>query len=78
MVLLLVLATRPAFSSQGQPPETAESPHFEVEDTETVRAPVVIDGEMLFSVRGISALPAEKRAEQIRKPRFGRLHVIRR
>ncbi len=65
VVLLFGLATRPAFSSQGQPHETAESSHFEAEDTETVRAPVVIDGEMLFSVRGISALPAEKRAQQI-------------
>src|SRR5215468_464964 len=35
-------------------------------DVDDVTAPVVVDGVQLFSVRGLSSLPAEIRARQIR------------
>src|SRR5262249_60598336 len=49
-------AARP--QAQSGEPQTAE--------TGVLSAPVVIDGRTLYSVRGVSAFPAEKRAEIIR------------
>jgi len=55
--------------STGQPLAASERtapPAAEVEaETEYARASVTLDGEVLFSVRGVQAYPAEKRAEVI-------------
>ncbi|RPI49466.1 MAG: mechanosensitive ion channel family protein, partial [Acidobacteria bacterium] len=64
VVLVLFMGTVPAFGGQSQPYGTTESSLAEAE-AEIVQAPVVIDGEVLFSVRGISVYPAEQRAQQI-------------
>lgn len=45
--------------------ETAEPPVDESEQSETFKAPVIIDGDMLFFLRGSSALPAPERAETV-------------
>jgi small-conductance mechanosensitive channel len=50
---------------QGQPGLPAEAPTAQVEAPAAARAPVVIDGEVLFNVRGITAYPAERRAAEI-------------
>ena len=42
------------------PPETAED-----QDTGVFKAPVIIDGEELFTLRGSSALPAKERAADV-------------
>lgn len=41
------------------------APTSEVEGAEYVRAPVVLDGKILFRVRGVTAYPAEQRAQAI-------------
>jgi len=55
--------------STGQPLEASGQPAppaAEVEaETEYARASVTLDGEVLFSVRGVEAYPAEKRAQVI-------------
>jgi small-conductance mechanosensitive channel len=59
--LLILSAVLPAFSQEttDTPRETREA------DNEVRLAPVVVDGEPLFSVRGVTAYPAELRASQI-------------
>jgi len=57
---LLVLAAQWA-PAQETPSEVEMSPHEAVVPT----APVMLDGEELFSVRGVSALPAAERAARI-------------
>lgn len=59
-----VWETAPAFG-QGQPGLPSEAPIAQVEAPAIARAPVVIDGEVLFDVRGITAYPAERRAAEI-------------
>ena len=56
VLLLIVGATAPA---------PAQQPASSAAVTGETLAPVVIDGESLFFVRGISAYPAETRARQI-------------
>lgn len=59
--LLILSAVLPAFSQ-----ETADTPReTRGADKEIRLAPVVVDGESLFSVRGVTAHPAELRASQI-------------
>ena len=53
---LLPVNAQPPVSS----PSTAENTEIEIPT-----APVVVDGKTLFSLRGVSAYPAEKRAQQI-------------
>jgi small-conductance mechanosensitive channel len=53
----------------SQPVEAQESPTDapvpEAAESETFMAPVIIDGDVLFQVRGSSALPAPERAEEV-------------
>jgi small-conductance mechanosensitive channel len=56
--------TAPAFGQDsGAAPEAA--PHKGAPRADATLAPVVIDGETLFSVRGLSTFPAERRAREI-------------
>ncbi|MCX8954330.1 mechanosensitive ion channel [Ruegeria sp. NA] len=43
----------------------AESPLTETAEPDTFMAPVIVDGDVLFQVRGSSALPAPERAEGV-------------
>jgi small-conductance mechanosensitive channel len=63
-VLLVLNAALPALAQETDeaPRETRESRNVE---NEIRVAPVVVDGESLFSVRGVTAHPAELRASQI-------------
>ena len=58
----LAVAVGGAVPVFGQAPE---APFGQLDPLAVVRAPVVIDGEELFSVRGITAYPAERRAAEI-------------
>ncbi len=53
----------------SQPVQAQESPTDapapEAAESETFMAPVIIDGDVLFQVRGSSALPAPERAEEV-------------
>ncbi len=53
----------------SQPVQAQESPTDapapEAAESETFMAPVIIDGDVLFQVRGSSALPARERAEEV-------------
>ncbi len=53
----------------SQPVEAQESPTDtpvpEAAESESFMAPVIIDGDVLFQVRGSSALPAPERAEEV-------------
>ena len=66
IVLLLALLTQlPTVAhAQESAPEVAES---QAQTDDTFAAPVVIDGETLFFVRGFSALPAPERAARIQQ-----------
>jgi small-conductance mechanosensitive channel len=57
-------AAQPAPSSPPPAPRAAEESGPDAEAAH-VTAPVVLDGEMLFRVRGTSAFPAEERARRI-------------
>ncbi len=61
IVLVLACTGAPAF---GQTPATPDVEALRSEATAV--APVIVDGEPLFSVRGVSAFPAETRAAGIR------------
>jgi small-conductance mechanosensitive channel len=65
--VVLAVAVGWAAPAFGQAPtnQTAEPPLADVEGLGVIRAPVVIDGEVLFSLRGVSAYPAERRAADI-------------
>jgi small-conductance mechanosensitive channel len=51
----------PTLAAQGPGPAGAEG------EAETWMAPVMLDGRLLFRVRGVSAMPAEERADRIRE-----------
>ncbi|WAI81778.1 MULTISPECIES: hypothetical protein [Achromobacter] len=61
--LLLLIMTAPlrAATEAGRP-EASSAPELTLET-----APVEIDGQVLFKVRGLSSFPAQKRAEAIRE-----------
>ena len=59
MLAALVL---PSLSMAAAPPSPPQAP---APATEIGRAPVVIDGEVLFQLRGISSFPAKRRAREI-------------
>ncbi len=61
---LLAFAMCTAGQTQEAPPEILAP---ETDDTDVFKAPVVVDGETLFFLRGSSALPASERAEQVQK-----------
>lgn len=63
MTLLVLLSILPLVAQAQQ----SEQSHDRQSSEPTHRVEVVIDGEALFSVRGVSAFPAERRAAQIRE-----------
>jgi small-conductance mechanosensitive channel len=66
-ILLLLIAGVGAWNAPAvaQDTSSAERPTFAESAAEQPSAPVVVDGVMLFRVRGISAYPAERRAAEI-------------
>ncbi len=69
-VMLFVTIPSTAIAQETQArPETSEdevvSPVQVISPVMVQTAPVLLDGEVLFQVRGISAYPAEGRAEKI-------------
>lgn len=54
-----------AAPASGQ--ETVEAPVENEEQSETFKAPVIVDGDTLFFLRGSSALPASERAEAVQE-----------
>lgn len=67
LVLILLAGIAGQALAQDQPqPEKPEEPSVVAEDS-VLSAPVVIDGETVFQVRGSSALPAQERAGKIRQ-----------
>jgi hypothetical protein len=65
IALMLVLSQRSSAFCRD-PGTTGDALRTSQEAEVSVRlAPVVIDGETLFSVRGASAYPAERRAQEI-------------
>ncbi|NOD95721.1 mechanosensitive ion channel [Ruegeria sp. HKCCD6228] len=61
-VLTLLLCLAAPVKAQELPAEATEP---EAEETESFKAPVIVDGDMLFFLRGSSALPAPERAESV-------------
>ncbi|NVO55684.1 mechanosensitive ion channel [Rhodobacteraceae bacterium B1Z28] len=65
-LLLLALALVLSLSIPGLAQEAApESGEAEVAESDTFKAPVIVDGDTLFFLRGSSALPAPERAERV-------------
>ncbi len=60
---VIVLLSSP-LAAQDAPVEPEES---EESDSDIFKAPVIIDGDMLFFLRGSSALPAPERAESVQE-----------
>ena len=73
LLLLAALAatTLPAIAAQERAGESAAA---ELEAETVTTAPVQLDGRRLFQVRGVSAYPAEQRAERIK----GRIEALAR
>jgi small-conductance mechanosensitive channel len=66
--LMCALLTLNSVGTAAQEPNPAESaPFSQAEVTSIQTAPVVVDGVTLFSVRGVMAYPAERRAKEIEK-----------
>ncbi len=63
VTLALAVFSGASILAQNAPPPSPPSQLQPVDDTR--HAPVVIDGQTLFVVRGVSAFPAEQRARQI-------------
>ncbi|NOC44259.1 mechanosensitive ion channel family protein [Ruegeria sp. HKCCD7559] len=61
-LLSLILCLAAPVKAQELPAEATEP---EAEETESFKAPVIVDGDMLFFLRGSSALPAPERAESV-------------
>ncbi len=61
-LLLLIMTTPLRAATEDGRPEASSSLELTLET-----APVEIDGQVLFKVRGLSSFPAEKRAETIRE-----------
>lgn len=60
-LMLAWLFSGPVIAQDG----TEGTPDVESEQTEAYKAPVILDGDTLFHIRGSSALPAPERAENI-------------
>jgi hypothetical protein len=73
-VLPLLFALTLAAPLAGADSRALGSPADDLEAESVVTAPVELDGSLLFQVRGVSAFPAEERAERIR----GRIEVLAR
>ncbi|UUV04919.1 mechanosensitive ion channel family protein [Ruegeria sp. YS9] len=63
-LLTLFLCLAVPLKAQEAPAEITEP---DAEETEGFKAPVIVDGDMLFFLRGSSALPAPERAEGVQK-----------
>ncbi|WP_425078478.1 mechanosensitive ion channel family protein [Ruegeria denitrificans] len=63
-LLTLFLCLAVPLKAQEAPAEITEP---DAEETEGFKAPVIVDGDMLFFLRGSSALPAPERAESVQK-----------
>ena len=61
-LLTFILWLAAPLKAQETPAEIAEP---ESEETDSFKAPVIVDGDMLFFLRGSSALPAPERAESV-------------
>ncbi|NOD62931.1 MULTISPECIES: mechanosensitive ion channel family protein [unclassified Ruegeria] len=61
-LLTIILWLAAPLKAQETPAEIAEP---ESEETDSFKAPVIVDGDMLFFLRGSSALPAPERAESV-------------
>lgn len=66
LMVAVALGTAPAFGQEGGVAPKA-APSNAAAPTDSTLAPVVIDGETLFSVRGLSTYPAERRARDVAK-----------
>ncbi|WP_170329254.1 mechanosensitive ion channel family protein [Ruegeria arenilitoris] len=60
--LVIVLSPVAASAQETPPVDTADE-----EQSETFKAPVIVDGDSLFFLRGSSALPASERAETVQE-----------
>jgi small-conductance mechanosensitive channel len=67
-VLVVAVGGPPPARAAGVPPSPSETEA----ETEYAQAPVMMDGESLFQVRGVMAYPAEKRAQVI----AGRIQAV--
>ncbi|MEJ2009457.1 MAG: hypothetical protein P8Z30_15100 [Acidobacteriota bacterium] len=63
--MLFGAAVACAGAQEQEPTTTASAPAIQEEVTGFQTAPVVVDGTTLFYVRGVSAYPARKRAQDI-------------
>ncbi|WP_226688297.1 mechanosensitive ion channel family protein [Ruegeria arenilitoris] len=61
-LLALILCLAAPLGAQETPADIVEP---EAEETDSFKAPVIVDGDMLFFLRGSSALPAPERAESV-------------
>ena len=64
---LLIVGLAPAVRAQAPEPGSEAERSAIVDEGVVHTAPVTIDGTVLFSMRGVSALPAEERAARISK-----------
>lgn len=60
MTLVLVLP-----ATGGAQDATPDTPDIDATETDVFKAPVIVDGDTLFFLRGSSALPATERAERV-------------
>ncbi|MEM1003973.1 MAG: mechanosensitive ion channel domain-containing protein [Pseudomonadota bacterium] len=66
MLLLSLLAVVVMLAAPMQAQETGAEPvESDTETSDSFKAPVIVDGDMLFFLRGSSALPASERAETV-------------
>jgi len=63
--VLSCLLLLPVAGSAAEPPPATPARVADEKAVEVPSAPVVVDGNILFQVRGMSAMPAEKRAQNI-------------
>ncbi len=64
LVAVLIAITPPALAAQEC---IGETPVVDLETAMATTAPIELDGKQLFQVRGVSAYPAEQRAEAIKR-----------
>jgi small-conductance mechanosensitive channel len=67
LAVLFAVGVAPAVFAQAAGPDSEPGVSALAEETQVHTAPVTIDGTVLFSLRGVSALPAEERAARISK-----------
>ena len=66
--MLALLVPQPAGAASTVSRGSVPAPDFsDIDAAEYRRAPVTLDGQVLFQVRGVPAYPAEERAKAIRQ-----------